>query len=106
MDRGFNKLPIITSTMIYTTVMSPESYYHYLQALHLQLSLISYLSSEDPIRVSPPSLGFKTMEMGSYHQHCLYIQSTPAPPPFYTLSSLNTHWRHKFLKSGMSNDGL
>ncbi|KAJ0792560.1 hypothetical protein HanOQP8_Chr01g0019361 [Helianthus annuus] len=95
MDRGFIKLPIITSSMIYTTVMSPESYYHYLQALHLQLSLMSYLSSEYPIRVCPPSSGFKTMEMGSSTTSTVYIQSTPAPPPFYTLSSLNTHWPHK-----------
>ncbi|KAF5764578.1 hypothetical protein HanRHA438_Chr15g0706051 [Helianthus annuus] len=75
MDRGFNKLPIITSSMIYTTVMSPESYYHYLQALHLQLSLISYLSSEDPIRVSPPSSGFKIMEVRSSTTNTIYIHS-------------------------------
>ncbi|KAJ0445151.1 hypothetical protein HanIR_Chr16g0839751 [Helianthus annuus] len=28
-------------------------------------------------------------------RRCCCLSRTPAPPPFYTLSSLNTHWRHK-----------
>ncbi|KAJ0638922.1 hypothetical protein HanHA300_Chr00c0017g0682771 [Helianthus annuus] len=90
MDRGFNKLPIITSSMIYTTVMSPESYYHYLQALHLQLSLISYHQKIElgfllPPRalrpwkreVPPPALSISS-------RHRRRLRSTPFRPLTHT----------------------